>query len=522
MHILSNALAFFALPLLLSACAAPAAWPTLPATAVPGALVDAGRCLPNLPDDAECWMMAVSERTNDPRSRLIALPLVRLPATGPAPKEPVFWLEGGPGSSNLGYRPPDWLRRDHDVVLVGYRGVDGPIRLDCPEAAAVLKRRIGVGALHPDVQAEAAAAMQRCAERLQADGVDLAGYNIPDVIADLELARTALGYSRVNLLAVSYGTRIAQLYAYLHPDHLSRLILVSVNPPGRFVFDPAVLDERLQHLAERCAADPDCRARTPDLAATFRSVSHSMPTQWMGLPIDPGTVRVGMHLLFFSRETLPLGVDAYLAAAEGDPAGLALLNTVVRLFFPIDQIVLGDQLSKGGSADLEVYQGIGALFPATTLLGAPMSELLWPLSDGWPITPIAPELRQLQVSEVDMLIVNGTVDFSTPPANLEETRPYYRNAQYVLLQDLGHVDDIMASQPVAFERLAASYYATGVADASGYVDRPLSFRPLVGFPGLAKLLLGAGGLAVGALAALAIRAGLRWWRTRLRKPAQRD
>ncbi|HRE28141.1 MAG TPA: alpha/beta fold hydrolase [Anaerolineales bacterium] len=513
MDSLPHTFTLLALPLLLLACTAPAPWPTIPADTPPGTLIDAGRCLPDLPDDAECWMMAVPEAATDAGSRLIALPVVRLPATGPSPKEPVFWLEGGPGSSNLNYRPPAWLRRDHDVVLVGYRGVDGPVRLDCPEAAAVLKRALGVGVLDSDAQAEAAAAMQRCAERLQAEGVDLTHYTLSDVIADLELARTTLGYERVNFLAVSYGTRIAQLYAYRHPERLGRSILVSVNPPGRFVFDPAVLDERLDYLARLCAADPDCRASTPDLAETFRSVSHAMPEQWLGLPIDPGTVRVGLHFLFFSRNTIPLGVDAYLAAAEGDAAGLALLNAIMRLFFPVDQIVLGDQLSKGGSADLAVFQGLGDLFPATSPLGAPLSELLWPLNAGWPITPIAPELRELQPSAAEMLIVNGTVDFSTPPTNLEETRPYYSNAQYVLLKELGHVDDIMAGQPAAFERLATSYYATGVADASGYVDTPLSFRPMIGLSGIARLILGIAGLAIGALVALGARAGWRRWRS---------
>jgi hypothetical protein len=29
---------------------------------------------------------------------------------------------------------------EHDVILVGYRGVDGSVRLDCPEVGAALKQ----------------------------------------------------------------------------------------------------------------------------------------------------------------------------------------------------------------------------------------------------------------------------------------------------------------------------------------------------------------------------------------------
>lgn len=89
-----------------------------------------------------------------------------------------------------------------------------------------------------------------------------------------------------------------------------------------------------------------------------------------------------------------------------------------------------------------------------------------------------------------------------------------RNAQYVLLSDLGHVDDIMASQPGAFERLLMSYFANGEADASGCVEAPLSLRPLIGLSTIARLLVAAGGLAIGALAAWLIRIGLRVWRGR--------
>jgi hypothetical protein len=55
---------------------------------------------------------------------------------------------------------------------------------------------------------------------------------------------------------------------------------------------------------------------------------------------------------------------------------------------------------------------------------------------------------------------------------------------------MGHVDDIWKLQPVATERLLTSFYATGVADASLYRYAPMDFRVSLGFPALAKLLLG--------------------------------
>jgi hypothetical protein len=71
---------------------------------------------------AECGTLVVQENWDKADSRLIALPIVRIPASDPQPAEPVFYLTGGPGHTNLAWAPPDWLLRTHDVVLVGYRG----------------------------------------------------------------------------------------------------------------------------------------------------------------------------------------------------------------------------------------------------------------------------------------------------------------------------------------------------------------------------------------------------------------
>jgi hypothetical protein len=65
--------------------------------------------------DAECGTLTVPENWDDPDSHLISLPLVRIPASGPNPAEPIFWLQGGPGTPNLTWAPPAWLLRKHDM-----------------------------------------------------------------------------------------------------------------------------------------------------------------------------------------------------------------------------------------------------------------------------------------------------------------------------------------------------------------------------------------------------------------------
>src|ERR1700674_401635 len=95
----------------------------------------------------------------------------------------------------------------HVRVMVGYRGVDGGGQFDCPEGSGHIAAAQG-----PLLGARALASIRggagACATRLRRQGVDLAGYSMPQTIDDQELARRALGYGPIDLLGGSYGTRL--------------------------------------------------------------------------------------------------------------------------------------------------------------------------------------------------------------------------------------------------------------------------------------------------------------------------
>ena len=88
---------------------------------------------------ADCGTLVVPENRSDPQSRLIALPVTRIRAQSDQPAEPIFYLEGGPGITNMEFKYASRYAEDHDVVLVGYRGVDGSVKLDCPEVSSALR-----------------------------------------------------------------------------------------------------------------------------------------------------------------------------------------------------------------------------------------------------------------------------------------------------------------------------------------------------------------------------------------------
>jgi hypothetical protein len=88
---------------------------------------------------ADCGTLVVPEDRADPRSRLIALPVTRILARSSHPLAPIFHLNGGPGTTNMTFPQANRLAAQHDVVMVGYRGVDGSSVLNCPEVTAALE-----------------------------------------------------------------------------------------------------------------------------------------------------------------------------------------------------------------------------------------------------------------------------------------------------------------------------------------------------------------------------------------------
>lgn len=81
----------------------------------------------------------VAENPADSLSRRISIPVLRIRSANPNAREPIFWLNGGPGTSNMRYRSIVELFENHDVVLVGYRGVDGSTVLSSDEVKRATK-----------------------------------------------------------------------------------------------------------------------------------------------------------------------------------------------------------------------------------------------------------------------------------------------------------------------------------------------------------------------------------------------
>jgi pimeloyl-ACP methyl ester carboxylesterase len=440
---------------------------------------------------AECGTLIVPENRYDERSRLIALPVKRIRASGDAPAEPIFNLTGGPGMSNLAYSRMEWFHENHDIVLVGFRGVDGTVFLGCPEVTAAMGS--GLPLMSHEGMAVQGEAYTACAKRLTAEGIDLDGYTVLEVVDDVEAARQALGYERINLGSGSYGTRLAQIYTWRYPDRVHRNAMVAVNPPGRFWWDGAILEEQVLRYSTLCAEDEYCSSRTNDLTASIQTALDNMPERWLVFRVDRDSVLFASFMGLYTTGGAASTFDIWLAAADGDYSGMALVTAALMFMLPTD-FAWGDSASKAYSADYDfdpTADYIAEVTPDPYLLGSPGSSMGWSAAGLWPAKKIPDEYRTAQPSSVETLMLSGTLDVSTPAQNArDQLLPLLENGEQVVLSDFAHTGDLNYLQREATRHLLATFYATGEVDASLYQPNTVNFKPDWGFPLIAKLALG--------------------------------
>ena len=447
---------------------------------------------------ADCGTLVVPENRASSTSRLIALPVTRVLARSSHPLAPIFHLNGGPGITNMTFPQASRLTAQHDVVMIGYRGVDGSSVLNCPEVTAALENSadyLGKASLSAYSKAFAS-----CAQRLERSGVDLAGYTMEEQADDIEAARVALGYERIDLLSESAGTRLAMIYQWRYPNSVDRSVMVGVNPPGNFIYSGAEIDQGIERYSALCAKQSACRARTANLAASMKHTAADMPSSWFSLPIKPGNALVGTFLGLTEANSDsgsilsgPKTLDSWISAAQGDPSGLWLLSWLSGVVLP--QSFTWGEFASIGMADAqpaERYFSSGA--DRGSIIGNPLAEFLWGaggMAHAWPANPGENQYTSVQNSSVPTLLIGGTLDFETPAQNAtKELLPHLSNGHQVILSGLGHVDDFDAYEPSASTQLLTTFYATGQVDTSRYTPNVVSFVTPQTQTGIAKDILG--------------------------------
>jgi pimeloyl-ACP methyl ester carboxylesterase len=384
-----------------------------------------------------------------------------LPATG-TPRGAVFLIAGGPGQGSAhvyGLGDPTavslyrYLFPGYTLVAYDDRGTGDSGLINCPE----LQKAISA-------DQERAAAVT-CATQL---GPARDFYSTGIHAEDLDAVRAALGYDKIALFGVSYGTKLALAYALAHPDHVERMLLDSVLPtdlPDPYAAN--VLQAMPQTLTRFCS-DGGCKSATSNFAGDVVSLANKLGAKPLNgkateangrkLPVQVG----GLDLL-----NLVLSADL-------NPGLAAELPAVIKAALKGNEqpLVRLTDLNNAGSAESAIDLSAG-LYAATTCHDGPFpwtpdtppdqrpaleqaaiaalpAGSLGPFGTwsarfgnadfclGWPSPAGGAPLGAGPLPNVPVLAVSGGFDMRTPTAGAASVVAQFPQGKLLVVPGVGH------------------------------------------------------------------------------------
>jgi len=424
-----------------------------------GAAAAAGRVLTgkltpcrvsDVDEEVLCGRYEVFENRVAGTGRKIGLNIVVLPAKTPdvAPDPLVFLAGGGvaPATRYAGFlsRAFPGLRLRRDILLIDQRGTGASNPLDC---------ELSTDPANAEYRDEARflEAVRRCRKELERKA-DLREYTTPVAMDDLDEVRAWLGYPRLNLYGVSYGTQAAMVYLRQHPEHVRSVVLQGVLPldvPMWLEF-PRSSQQALELAFAACARQQGCHDAFPNLAQEFSTLLKRLAEKpvkvkvrkpetrlEVEVPIDAEILRGFVFSVLYSAERIhdlpllihlahagdyqPLARKLASRGESGIPKGIYLsivCSEEIPLFDPAalpaataDTFVGGFRLGREVLACREWVRG-------------------WLPKDYWAPVP----------SNVPALILAGALDHVTPPRFGERVARSLTNARPLVLPNRGHND----------------------------------------------------------------------------------
>ena len=450
------------LPLLVTLCLLAGCSQLLPPA--PDQTLALRRCgVANVAEPVWCGGLNVPENRAAPpiARRYLSLNVVVIPAAGEKKLPPLYDLAGGPGVPAT-HAAKFWatdgaIHRQHrDVVLVDQRGTGASAPLRCDVALA-----------DPLVPVLELQAVQLCRMQLGA-GADLAQYSTAAAVADLEAVRAALGHERIDLHALSYGTRVAQEYLRAHPQRVRAMALLGTLSPAAKMpaHYSASAEAVLRKLADQCAADKACRKAIPslmdDVAAlqqefakgpvvVTRADGSKVDLQpgrfWEAVRAQLGTAATQRRLPWLLHEAAAGRFEPLLAATAPQPdrhsngALLAVSCPEDTLHVTTEEIAAARKTVFG---DYRLQQQIATC----NVWGVPRVE-----RRPGPVR-----------ADVPVLLLAGDMDHVTPAELAREVAAHLPHARVVMVPALGHFPDGLTHME-CYDKVINDFFVAGSATA---------------------------------------------------------
>ena len=391
---------------------------------------------------------------------------------------PVIFLQGGPGAEavQLSMDAYDVLvkpfLKDRDFIVFDQRGTGrSESTLNCAELQKTHKQDI-YGMIPAETRKLVYGnSFLSCNALLLAQGVNLNAYTTMESAADLKDILQLLGYNKVHLYGVSYGTRLAQVVMREYPEIVESAVLDSVVPVETNFFKsyPEAIQGGLRTLFETCMINVECNMAYPSLEIVFWDV-------YKNLNSDPVTLTTSVYPIGTVTETVDGTV--FLSTILGSIKSSYLIETAPQTIYRVKdgdfstliaaQYSLPfafDDISPGLYISMMCHEHIMATSPqdlesVSTLPG--ISSYAWLPFYGdandvykscksWGATgPVLGE-NDAVVSDIPSLVISGRFDPTTPPIYGRQLAEHLPNSYYFEFNNQGHVPSVSDSSGCAMD-----------------------------------------------------------------------
>jgi pimeloyl-ACP methyl ester carboxylesterase len=456
--------------------------------------------------EAQCGTLSVPEDHSKPGGRRIDLAIAWVPTEDDEASDPVFMLAGGPGQSARDSYPGvapafrDVLRKRH-VILVDQRGTGASMPLACRDEEG----KSSVTEEVTDDAASAARFAQKCLEQLSKTA-DPRFYTTTDAIQDLDAVRAAIGVPQINLLGISYGTRVAQQYLQRYPANVRSAVLDGVVPNVLVLGSEHArnLENTLELHFDRCRAEATCKGQLGDpglqlaklaeeLRATPRTVAYrdAITGESKTGELTYGHLASVVRLFSYAPAAAAMLPLVLHEAAEGRSDVLMAQSQLL-----VSQV--GEQIMHGMQLSVMCTEDAAGLVAnerdADTVLGTEFVEFSLAQCAVWPKGELPKNFHDALASEVPVLLLSGEFDPVTPPrygdavlygwkntAEGPRDTPALANGRHLVLRGQGHNVMGVGCAP----KLVARFVDTADAKAldAACLDRLAHAAPFAGFYG---------------------------------------
>lgn len=430
---------------------------------------------------AEWGQLIVPERRDDPNSPRIETAFLRFRTKAAKPAPPIIFIDDGPKLDPSALSDPSRylpmvaiFGPTSDVIIMEQRGGgEARPRLDCADAYDITLSR---PATQDRIARLASAYAATCSRRWTTAGVDPAGYNAREMAEDVESLRQALGYKKVSLLGIGFGSHIGLALIKEHPNAVDRAAFVLIQGPDQTLILPDSVQSQLERLDERVKADPVVSQQIPDFIGLVAQVLLNLQQNPVTTTVtDPATgepIAITVGILDLQRATsialahtdqrsLPAH---YYAMSRGDYTWLG--EQALKSRHGVDAGLLPPAVKCASGASEERLALAGEQDP-NTILGDAINGVWLETCASIGDVDLGDEFRSPVEADTPVLLINGDMDALTPDSNGSDVVEGLENGQLLIVDGASH--DLLGEALPIITPILVEFM---LGDAAAPIDAP--------------------------------------------------